>query len=120
MRLPSDIILVCIRWHVAYPLSYRRIGELMEERGALVDRSTINRWATRFLPRSRSYCANTSARSARVGEWMRGTSRVKGACKNLFRAVDKEGKAVDFLLPARRDVHRALEVEHARMEFEDV
>lgn len=50
MRFPTDIVLVCIRWYVAYPLSYRHIEEIMEERGVSVDHSTINRWAIRLLP----------------------------------------------------------------------
>ena len=33
MRFPIDIILVCIRWYAAYPLSYRHLEEMMEERG---------------------------------------------------------------------------------------
>jgi transposase-like protein len=43
MRIPIDVILVCIRWYVAYPLSYWHIEEIMEERGVSVDHSTINR-----------------------------------------------------------------------------
>src|SRR5471030_1255408 len=39
-----------IRWYVAYPLSYRHLEEIMEERGVSVDHSSINRWAIRFLP----------------------------------------------------------------------
>jgi putative transposase len=51
MRFPIEVILVCIRWHAAYPLSYRRhIEEVMGERGVSVDHSSINRWAIRFLP----------------------------------------------------------------------
>ena len=50
VRFPIDVILVCIRWYVAYPLSYRHIEEMMEERGVSVDHSSINRWAIRFLP----------------------------------------------------------------------
>ena len=50
MRFPIDIILVCIRWYVAYPLSYRHLEEMMDERGVSVDHSSINRWAIRFLP----------------------------------------------------------------------
>ena len=50
MRFPLDIILVCIRWYAAYPLSYRHLEEMMQERGAFVDHSSINRWAIRFLP----------------------------------------------------------------------
>ena len=33
MRFPIDVILVCIRWYAAYPLSYRHLEEIMEERG---------------------------------------------------------------------------------------
>jgi transposase-like protein len=33
MRFPIEVILVCIRWYSAYPLSYSHIEELMEERG---------------------------------------------------------------------------------------
>jgi putative transposase len=50
MRIPTDVIVVCIRWYAAYPLSYRHIEEMMAERGVSVDHSTINRWAIRFLP----------------------------------------------------------------------
>jgi putative transposase len=50
MRFPIDVILVCIRWYAAYPLSYRHLEEMMQERGVAVDHSSINRWAIRFLP----------------------------------------------------------------------
>jgi putative transposase len=49
IRFPIDVILVCIRWYAAYPLSYRHLEEMMEERGVIVDHSSINRWAMRFL-----------------------------------------------------------------------
>ena len=39
MRAPIDIILVCIRWYTAYPLSCRHLEEMMEERGVQVDHS---------------------------------------------------------------------------------
>ena len=29
----KDIILMCVRWYVAYPLSDRQVEELMQERG---------------------------------------------------------------------------------------
>jgi putative transposase len=38
----KDIILTCVRWYVAYPLSYRQLEELMQERVVSVDHSTIN------------------------------------------------------------------------------
>ena len=50
MRFPGEVILVCIRWHVAYPLSTRHLKEMMEGRGVLVYLSTVSRRAIRFLP----------------------------------------------------------------------
>ena len=50
LRFPIEVILVCIRWYAAYPLSYRHIEEMMVERGVVVDHSSINRWSIRFLP----------------------------------------------------------------------
>jgi putative transposase len=49
MRFPIDVILVCIRWYAAYPLSYRHLEEMMEERGVSVDHSSINGSTIRFL-----------------------------------------------------------------------
>jgi transposase-like protein len=46
----SDIVLICTRWYLAYPLSYRNIEEMMLERGIEVDHSTINRWVLKFTP----------------------------------------------------------------------
>src|SRR2546422_290072 len=43
-HFPQDVILMGVRWYVAYPLSTRHVEELMEERGVEVDHSTINRW----------------------------------------------------------------------------
>ena len=50
MRFPIDVILICIRWYAAYPLSYRHLEEMMKEHGVFVDHSSINRWTIRFLP----------------------------------------------------------------------
>ena len=45
-HFPKDVILTCVRWYVAYPLSTRHVEELMEERGVHVDHSTNHkiRW----------------------------------------------------------------------------
>jgi len=50
MGFPIDVIMVCIRWYAAYPLSYRHREEMMQERGVTVDHSSVNCWAIRFLP----------------------------------------------------------------------
>jgi transposase-like protein len=49
-HFPQDIILMGVRWYVAYPLSYRHVEELMEERGVPVDHATIQRWVVKYSP----------------------------------------------------------------------
>ena len=39
-----EIVLWGVHWYVAYPISYRQLEEMMEERGVEVDHSTLNRW----------------------------------------------------------------------------
>ena len=107
MRFPIDVILVCIRWYAAYPLSYRHLEEMMEERGVSVDHSSINRWAIRFLPLIEKMARKH--KRAVGGSWRMDETyiKVKGIWKYLYRAVDKQGKTVDFLLTAKRDMAAA-------------
>jgi putative transposase len=107
MRFPIDVILVCIRWYVAYPLSYRHLEEIMAERGVSVDHSSINRWAIRFLPIVEKM--GRKHRRPVGGSWRMDETyiKVKGVWKYLYRAVDKQGKTVDFLLTAKRDMAAA-------------
>ena len=46
----KNLILMAVRWYVAYPLSYRDIEELMCERGLQVDHSTLHRWVIHYAP----------------------------------------------------------------------
>ena len=107
MRFPTDVILICIRWYVAYPLSYRHLEEEMKERGVSVDHSSINRWAIRFLllikKMARKHTCPVGG-SLRMDETY---IKVKGIWKYLYRAVDKQGKTVDFLLTAKCDMPAA-------------
>jgi len=50
LRFPLDVMLVCVRWYAAYPLSLRNLEEMMAERGVLVDHATVHRWALKILP----------------------------------------------------------------------
>ena len=120
LRFPIDVILVCIRWYAAYPLSYRHLEEMMQERGVLVDHSSINRWALRFLPLLEKVFRKHK-RPVGVSWRMDETYiKVKGKWKYLYRAVDKAGKTVDFLLTAKRDKAAAMRFFEKAIQANDV
>ena len=50
MHYPLEVMLTCVRWYAAYPLSLRHIEEIMQERGVSVDPATVHRWALKMLP----------------------------------------------------------------------
>jgi transposase-like protein len=106
-RFPVEIILLCVRWYCKYGLSYRDLAEMMQERGVSVDPSTIFRWVQRYAPeiekRVRRY------QGPRSGSWRVDETyvRVGGKWKYLFRAIDKHGQLIDFMLSDRRNTRAA-------------
>ena len=103
-----EVILWGVRWYAAYPISYRQLEEMLEARGVEVDHSTLNRWVVKYVPRlDRQF----RGRKRPVGaSWRLDETyvKVKGVWKYLYRAVDKAGATVDFLLTAKRDRKAAL------------
>jgi transposase-like protein len=106
-RFPVAIILLCVRWYCKYGISYRDLAEMMSERGVSVSPSTIFRWVQRYAPeiekRVRPYQGHRSD-SWRVDEIY---VRVSGRWRYLFRAVDKHGRLIAFMLSARRNTNAA-------------
>src|SRR5918997_58830 len=102
-----SVIILCVRWYLTYKLSYRDLVEMMAERGVAVSHTTILRWVQRFVPefekRWRRY-ARPVGTSWRVDETY---IRVGGRWTYLYRAVDKQGLTVDFLLSEHRDIAAA-------------
>jgi putative transposase len=108
-RIEKDIILLCVRWYLAYPLSYRNLEEMMEERGVQVDYSNIYRWVQKFTPHLEAAFWNGKKRPVGSSWRMDKTYiKVKGQWKYLYRAVDRDGQTIDFLLTAHRDKKAAL------------
>jgi putative transposase len=101
-------MLLCVRWHVAYPLSLRNLEEMMQERGVFVDHSTIHRWVIKLVPvleeafhkRKRKRGIGAVGKSWRLDETY---IKISGEDRYWYRAVDKQGNTVDFLLTATRD-----------------
>ncbi len=43
-----SVILLCVRWYLAYNLSLRNLEEMMAERGISVDHATVHHWVIRY------------------------------------------------------------------------
>src|SRR5207248_10779266 len=107
-HFPPDIILMGVRWYVAYPLSYRHVEELLEERGVPIDHATIQRWVVKYSPLLEE-AFHRRKRAVWVSWRMDETSiKVKGEWRYLYRAVDKQGQTIDFLLTEQRDQEATL------------
>ena len=101
-RYPKAIILQAVYFKLRFTLSYRDVEELLEIRGIKVDHSTIQRWVFKFSPFVES---NMNKRKNVVGNsWRMDETYIKvgGKDRYLYRAVDKQGNTVDFLLTKRR------------------
>jgi hypothetical protein len=48
--LPSDVIVLAVRWYLRFGLSYRDVEELLTERGVVVDHVPVYRRVLRFTP----------------------------------------------------------------------
>src|SRR5918996_3655923 len=107
-HFPKEVILMGVRWYVAYPLSTRHVEELMAERGVHVDHSTINRWVIKYSPQLEE-AFHRRKRPVWISWRLDETYiRVKGEWQYLYRAVDKYGQTIDFLLTENRDKEAAL------------
>ena len=103
---PKDIILMGVRWYVAYPLSYRH-EELLEERGVPIDHATIQRWVVKYNPLLEE-AFHRRKRLVWVSWRMDETYiKIKGVWYYLYRAVDKQGQTINFLLTEHRDEQAA-------------
>ena len=99
---PKVIVLQAVYFKLRFTLSYRDIEELLRIRVVVVDHATIQRWVFKFTP---MIDRNFRKRKKGVGlRWRLDETyiKVKGKWCYLYRAVDKEGKTIDFLLIHRR------------------
>src|ERR1700741_3960386 len=106
-QYPGEVIVLCVRWYLRYPLSYEHVSELLAERGVEVDPSCIWRWVQVYAPELNKRCRRhlkPTNKSYRVDETY---IKVKGQDRYLYRAVDSTGQTIDFLLTAKRDTAAA-------------
>src|SRR3954469_3757095 len=106
-QFTAEVILWAVRWYLLFPISYRDLELMLQDRGVEVDHTTIFRWIQAHAPelekRIRPHLRTCNG-SWRVDET---SVKVKGRWTYLYRAVDSRGQTIDFLLSAKRDAAAA-------------
>ena len=103
----QSVILLCVRWYLAYGLSLRDLKEMMAERGISVDHSTIHRWVVHFSPRLLERF--NQRKRAVTSKWHVDETyiKVRGRWMYLYRAIDSVGDTVEFWFSEHRDLPAA-------------
>lgn len=100
---PKDVVLYAVFFYVRYAVSYRDLEEIMAERGVAVDHATLNRWVVKYSP---LIACQARRRKAKTGcSWRMDETyiQVRGKWTYFYRALDKFGKTLDFMLSEQRD-----------------
>ena len=99
---PREIILQAVYFKLRFSLSYRDVEEILQIRGVQVDHATIQRWVFKFAPLLEQEFLKRKKPVARRWRMDETYIKVKGQWGYLYRAFDKEGNTVDFLLTKKR------------------
>ncbi|MGF9764799.1 IS6 family transposase [Microvirga sp. 0TCS3.31] len=102
-----SVILLCVRWYLAYNLSLRNLEEMMAERGISVDHATVGRWVVRYSPELLEHF-NQRKRPV-TDRWQVDETyiKVRGQWMYLYRAVDSDGNTIEFWFSERRNLTAA-------------
>ena len=107
-QFPKDVILYAVFFYVRYGVSYRDLEEILEERGVVVDHATLNRWVIRYSPAIASKAKSQKRETSPSWRMDETYIKVKGQWVYLYRAIDKNGDTLDFMLSELRNKEAAI------------
>lgn len=103
VHYPKSVILHAVFFYLRYAVSYRDLEEILADCGIMVDHATLNRWVVKFAPLIAVRAQ--SRKRATTNSWRMDETyiKVKGRWTYLYRAVDRDGQTLDFMLSEHRD-----------------
>lgn len=108
-QFPKDVIIMAVRWYLAYAVSYRNLEEMFKEWSTSFDHSSVQRWVAEYgvklQAKVRKYLARNFKKSWRLDETY---IKVKGKWCYLYRMVDSTGDTIYFHFSRTRDHEAAL------------
>jgi putative transposase len=102
-QFDRSVILLCVRWYLAYNLSLRNLEEMMAERGVEVDHATIRRWTVRYAPLLLEQFNLRKRAVTRRWHIDETYIKVRGRWTYLYRAIDSNGDTIEFWFSERRN-----------------
>ena len=106
-QFQKSVILYAVFFYVRYGVSYRDLEEIMAERGAEVDHATLNRWVVKYAPQIAANAQTRKKPTARSWRMDETYIKVRGRWTYLYRAVDRDGQTLEFMLSENRDTAAA-------------
>lgn len=107
LTFQNDVVQLCVSWYLRDRPSLRRLEALLLERGFPVRHTTIHRWIRPHVSQAGKPPQTSVAASNPAYRVVECFVMLKGQRKYLYRAVDCEGRMLDFVLcdvPARKTV----------------
>ena len=102
-----SVILLCVRWYLAYNLSLRNLEEMMAERGISIDHATVHRWTIHYAPLLLEQFNRRKRPVTKSWHMDETYIKVRGQWKYLYRAIDSNGDTVEFWFSERRNLTAA-------------
>ena len=99
----GDIILWLVTWYCRYALSYRDLTEMALERGLKLERSTIFRWVQEYAPEINKRMKPHLKLTCDSWKLDETYVKIKGKWHYLYRAIDKNGNTLDWMLSNQRN-----------------
>src|SRR5437879_5419487 len=106
-RFPPEIISHAVWLYFCFPLSLRRVEEMLAARGIVVSHETVRQWAMKF---GQAFANQIRRRLPQAGDkWHLDevVLKIAGTTHWLWRAVDQHGVVLDVLVQSRRDARAA-------------